>query len=69
MTDEYILQTVAYMRKIQMKCWNDYHEKAILMPSTWSDMRDYYEMNVRVLDYVMTKIRNSRKGEEIYDTV
>ena len=57
MTKDCLLKTLADLRQIHMSLWEEYHEKAGER-KLFHDMRDYYERNVRVLDYLMEAIRH-----------
>lgn len=57
MTKETIINSLDDARKIAFSLWIEYRDRA-LDSSIWSDVRDYYDIRVRALDYAMEVLRH-----------
>ena len=57
MKKDSILDSLTDARRVAFSIWSEYREKAI-DSGIWTDMRDYYEMRVRALDYAMEVLRH-----------
>jgi|GEM_PF-4687803 len=52
-----IIDTLKEARKIAYTLWGEYHQKA-RESDIWADVRDYYELRIRALDYAMEALRH-----------
>ena len=57
MTKETIINSLDDARRHAYAIWAEYHERS-LDSAAFTDIRDFFEMRVRALDYAMEAIRH-----------